>query len=274
MFHHTTSYIGSDPRQGRERVAKIYHRPKALSIRDMVEIVGRSGCDVRELELDRGWRGDRERVPLEGFDASRDALRDVVVIRAEIGEPGLQIEIHVENDAMGLVYMRRRGDDSPGPELDELLGRAAEELLRERGELTAFLETDFRDELDLDYYDGLSGWRMWKVYRLRKGLDIAPAEEEFLRDRPDEKRYDWLHRYPSYLIVGEHGEAERFAEERPDLIRACGSAGIHVISGSCESFWDSFDKKDYSVEVEEHPGSADDAATYGYVKLCCEDGPR
>lgn len=273
MFTNTDMSWGSNPGDDWERVRKTYPCPPPLRMEDLVEAIRRSGHDVPELVLCAYGKKDL-RVPLADFFWDERALRGVYAIRAELRDLAQTIEIQPEDGRIALEYRRIKDDRGKGAELDDAIGRAAEELLAERGELTDFLESRFNDELNMGYLDGFSGWRMMKVYHLRRGLEAAPALAGFLRDRPDNRKYPFLKDDPCYLFVGDGEDAHRLAAEQPALLDACRRAGLHVVDGSCLAFWDAFDGKAYHLDIDEYPGSADDAATYGYVTLCCEDGTK
>ena len=126
--------------------------------------------------------------------------------------------------------------------------------------------------------DDFNGWNILKLYEMREGQDIPAAVRDFLKTRPDVQYcYDdglsspahrsWLLREPTYVMVGSIAEVKSFCAANRELVSACVKENIHVIGGNYLSFWDCFDKTRNHISVNEYPGSADDAATYGDVIL-------
>ena len=143
----------------------------------------------------------------------------------------------------------------------------------------AFIRQNFDEAIDAAWADGITGWRIWKLYRLQKGRSACDAIRTFLIERPDVAychefdEFDWhrhgfLLQYPTCLLIGEAEDAKKLAAEEPELIDACRRENIHVIGGNfAPSFWDAFDRKNYAITMTEYPGTADDAATNIWVTL-------
>ena len=162
----------------------------------------------------------------------------------------------------------------PAPGLDAKAPQAGEK----RPEECSFHVLDFLDFIKDDYLDGIEGWRVFKLFELQADRPAPDAVESFLRTRPDVeycRRRNaglWLFREPTYLLIGSRQDAKAFSAAAPALSDACRRENIHVIGGNSCGFWDCFDETGYSLEIEEYPGSADDAATYGYVSRKKETG--
>ena len=136
-----------------------------------------------------------------------------------------------------------------------------------------FRKIPFEDFIDASGLDGIEGWRVYHFYQLQAGRPVEDAVAQFLRERPDLRSCEtdeWLRRfrgYPTYLLVGSEQDVCLLCARNARLVNACREGNIHLIGGNSTRFWDCFDNAPYSVFVTEYPGSADDAATYGYVKL-------
>ena len=133
----------------------------------------------------------------------------------------------------------------------------------------------FVDAIDASYLDGINGFKIWNLFELQTGLSVPAGMKQFLTIRPDiqyslQSGLGFLQEYPTYVMVGSAREVKDFYLANPELVDSCRCERIHVIGGEYTSFWDCYDETWNTIHVEEYPGSADDAATYGNVTITTE----
>ncbi len=255
---------------------KFYRESDDLELRQLVEWAERSAYPFADMEVSffKDCGREPERWSFEQFYARLDQLDDVKSVSFDLARFNCRLSF-LDGCAELYLHLPLTGD----VELDDILGEIPEELKEKwRGEQESikrlFRQASFQDELD-PWLDDLHGWMMYKLYILAEGKEASRAVERFLKERPDLRCYREYGKsfldLPTYLLIGSMQEAKDFSGREKELAAACRQKNIHVAGGSCKSFWDAFDEKQYWVSVREYPGSADDAATYGDVTLHCED---
>ncbi len=288
MFEKVDEY--RSPRGDKESCVKLYRVPEELELTDLVRLAEHSPCAFPWVELSffEDCRRGLERWSFAEFYDRQEQLVDVERISFPIESPAARLV--VEGDITGIsLWIKLRFELEgnavpPALELSDVLGDPAVELPETgRGKpesLSAlFQRVYYNSELGKEGLDGLTGWTTYKFFQLREGKEPAQALARFLQLRPDKRGILRRGRYgrsyledPTYILIGSRDEARDFALREAELTETCRRENIHLIGGTYRRFWDGFDRKDYWVTIEEYPGSADDAAVYGYVTLSCEDG--